>query len=68
MFKQLLNPELSKHYYIFEKELLRNISSKLVRMKDLEEKKGNLPAKDIYDNFECGLKGSFYMFIRALYK
>lgn len=67
MFKQLLNPELSKHYYIFEKELLRNISSKLVRMKDLEEKKGNLPAKDIYDNFECGLKGSFYMFIRALY-
>lgn len=67
MFKQLLNPELSKHYYIFEKELLRNISSKLVRMKDLEEKKGNLPAKDICDNFECGLKGSFYMFIRALY-
>ena len=36
-------------------------------MKDLEEKKGNLPAKDIYDNFECALKGSFYMFIRTLY-
>lgn len=66
-FKRLLNSNLSKHYDIFEKELLRNISSKLVRMKDLEEKKGNLPAKDIYDNFECGLKGSFYMFIRALY-
>ena len=66
-FKQLLNPELLKHYGIFEKELLRNISAKLVRMKDLEEKKGNLPEKDIYDNFECALKGSFYMFIRALY-
>lgn len=66
-FKQLLNPELLKHYDIFEKELLRNISAKLVRMKDLEEKKGNLPEKDIYDNFECALKGSFYMFIRALY-
>ena len=66
-FKQLLNPELLKHYSIFEKELLRNISAKLVRMKDLEEKKGNLPEKDIYDNFECALKGSFYMFIRALY-
>jgi len=66
-FKQLLNAELLKHYGIFEKELLRNISAKLVRMKDLEEKKGNLPAKDIYDNFECALKGSFYMFIRALY-
>lgn len=66
-FKQLLNPKLLKHYDIFEKELLRNISAKLVRMKDLEEKKGNLPEKDIYDNFECALKGSFYMFIRALY-
>ena len=66
-FTQLLNPELLKHYDIFKKELLRNISAKLVRMKDLEEKKGKLPAKDIYDNFECALKGSFYMFIRALY-
>ncbi len=66
-FKQLLNPELLEHYGIFEKELQRNISAKLVRMKDLEEKKGNLPEKDIYDNFECALKGSFYMYIRALY-
>ena len=66
-FERLLNAELLKHYDIFEKELLRNISAKLVRMKDLEEKKGNLPEKDIYDNFECALKGSFYMFIRALY-
>lgn len=66
-FKHILKPELSKHYDIFEKELLRNIGAKLVRMKDLEEKKGNLPAKDIYDNFECALKSSFYMFIRTLY-
>ena len=66
-FERLLNAELLKHYDIFEKELLRNISAKLVRMKDLEEKKGNLPEKDIYDNFECALKGSFYMYIRALY-
>jgi len=66
-FEQLLNPELIKHYDIFEKELLRNISAKLIRMKNLEDKKGDLPKKDIYDNFECGLKGSFYMFIRALY-
>lgn len=66
-FEQILNSELLKNYDIFEKELLRNISAKLVRMRDLEEKKGNLPEKDIYDNFECALKGSFYMFIRALY-
>lgn len=66
-FKSLLNSNLLEHYDIFGKELLRNISAKLIRMKDLEDKKGNLPAKDIYDNFECGLKGSFYMFIRTLY-
>ena len=66
-FKSLLNTNLLVHYDIFEKELLRNISANLIRMKDLEDKKGNLPAKDIYDNFECGLKGSFYMFIRTLY-
>jgi DNA adenine methylase len=66
-FKSLLSSNLLKHYDIFEKELLRNVSAKMIRMKDLEDKKGNLPQKDIYDNFECGLKGSFYMFIRALY-
>ncbi len=66
-FEQILNSELLKNYDIFEKELLRNISAKLVRMRDLEVKKGNLPEKDIYDNFECALKGSFYMFIRTLY-
>ncbi len=66
-FKSLLNSNLLKHYDIFEKELLRNVTAKLIRMKELEDKKGNLPKKDIYDNFECGLKGSFYMFIRALY-
>ena len=66
-FKRLLNSNLLKHYDIFEKELLRNISAKLVRMKNLEDKKGKLSEKDIYDNFECALKDSFYMFIRALY-
>ena len=66
-FEQILNSELLKNYDIFEKELLRNISAKLVRMRDLEVKKGNLPEKDIYNNFECALKGSFYMFIRTLY-
>lgn len=66
-FRSLLNSNLSKHHDIFEKELLRNVSAKLIRMKDLEDKKGNLPEKDIYDNFECALKGAFYMFIRKLY-
>lgn len=66
-FKQILKGDLNKQYQIFLNELIRNISSKLIRMAELEQQKGNLPQKDIYDNFECALKGSFYMFIRALY-
>ena len=66
-FKQILNGNLNKQYQIFLNELIRNISSKLIRMAELEQQKGDLPQKDIYDNFECALKGSFYMFIRALY-
>lgn len=66
-FECLLNNDLKSQYSLFEKELIRNISAKLARMKDLEVKKGDLSEKDIYANFECGLKGSFYMFIRNLY-
>ena len=66
-FKNILKGDLLKQYTVFEQELFRNIVAKLVRMKELEAQKGDLSQKDIYDNFECALKGSFYMFIRALY-
>lgn len=65
--KSILNVDLCNDYFIFEKELLRNIKSKFVRMKDLEIKKGVLSEEDLFGNFECALKGSFYMFIRTLY-
>lgn len=65
--KKILKNDLTNIYNIFEQELFRNIVAKLVRMKELEAKKGDLSPKDIYDNFECALKGSFYMFIRYLY-
>lgn len=63
----LTNLELSNHIAIFEQELFRNITSKLIRMKELELQKGDLSESDIIDNLECALKGSFYMFIRCLY-
>ena len=65
--KKILKNDLTNLYNIFEQELLRNIVAKFVRMKELEIKKGDLSEKDIYDNFECAIKGSFYMFIRVLY-
>lgn len=67
IFYNTLDEDLQKQYSIFEKELLRNISSKFIRMAELENKKGNLSEDDVQENFECALKGSFYMFIRALY-
>lgn len=65
--KNLTNMELCNHIDIFEKELFRNITNKLVRMKELELQNGDLSEIDIINNFECALKGSFYMFIRVLY-
>ena len=67
IFYNILDKDLQKQYSIFEKELLRNISSKFIRMAELENKKGNLSENDVQENIECALKGSFYMFIRALY-
>lgn len=66
-FYSLLDEDVSDEYETFIKELNRNAISKLKRMAVLESAKGNLPTKDIYDNFECAFKSAFYMFIRHLY-
>lgn len=66
-FKNILKGNLTDNFNIFEKELIRNFYSKLIRMANLEAKKGRLSDKDIKDNFECALKSAFYMFIRELY-
>ncbi len=65
--KTSLNSTLQKDYQIFEQELIRNIVSKITRIKKLEKEKGDLSSSDLLDNFECALKSSFYMFIRVLY-
>lgn len=67
VFKNILKKKLKTFYKIFRSELLRNIPAKMLRMKTLENQKGDLQEKDLKDNFECALKGSFYMFIRTLY-
>lgn len=48
-------------------ELQRNLVSKTTRMKRLEQVKGQLPERDIYDNLECALKSAFYMYLRHVY-
>lgn len=51
----------------FLKEIQRNISSKMKRMKKLELQKGKLSDEDILDNIESALKSAFYMHFRYLY-
>ncbi len=51
----------------FHHELKRNLLNKTRRMKVIEHKKRQLPAKDIIANMECALKSAFYMHLRYLY-
>ncbi len=51
----------------FHRELLRNLSGKLSRMKDIEHERGKLPLSDIADNIEGSLKSAYYMHVRHLY-
>lgn len=51
----------------FVLELKKSYKNKIVRMKNLEVKKGNLEYTDIVLNLECALKNAFYMHFRYLY-
>lgn len=63
----LLGKKLYKKQENFKKILNRTSTQKIKRMKCLEDKKGDLPKSDLFDNFESILKASFYTFIRDLY-
>src|SRR5207253_816391 len=51
----------------FIREIKRNLVSKTIRMKQLENKKGKLPDGDVVANIESALKSAFYMHLRHLY-
>jgi DNA adenine methylase len=51
----------------FLKELKKNITNKMKRMKKIEFDRGALPNSDILDNMESALKSAFYMHFRHLY-
>jgi DNA adenine methylase len=51
----------------FLRELRKNITNKMKRMKKIELDRGNLPDSDILDNMESALKSAFYMHFRHLY-
>lgn len=63
----LLGKELYKKQEKFKEILNKTSIEKIKRMKCLEDKKGDLPISDLFDNFESILKASFYTLIRDLY-
>ncbi len=51
----------------FRRELSRNLTNKLTRMKAIESRRGRLSAEDVVANIECAVKSAYYMHIRYLY-
>lgn len=49
------------------KEVRTNLFRKMIRMRELEIEKHELPEKDLYDNIETAIKSAVYMNYRNLY-
>lgn len=58
---------IKENQNIFTKELVKNLSRKMLRMKVLEDKKHLLSEEDLYRNIETAIKSALYMYYRTLY-
>lgn len=66
-FNGMLEESFNINIENFTKEINKNLTNKIKRMKKIESEKGKLPNKDILDNIESALKSGFYMHFRHLY-
>ena len=66
-FNGLLNRSFNIAIENFVIELNKSFENKIVRMKKLEEQKGDLSIEDRILNLECAFKNAFYMHLRYLY-
>ncbi len=55
------------HRDVYEHELERNLTAKVLRMKKIEQEKQAMPPEDVYDNIETALLASVYMYFRYIY-
>lgn len=67
LFQTLLKEFLKQNAVNFKKETLKSLSSKMLRMRKIEETKYKLPIKDIIDNIEGAIKAAYYTHLRGLY-
>lgn len=66
-FNGLLNTSFNIAIENFVIEISKSLRNKIVRMKKLEEKKGDMQPEDVVLNLEGALKNAFYMHFRYLY-
>ncbi|MEG0979829.1 MAG: DNA adenine methylase, partial [Oscillospiraceae bacterium] len=66
-FNGLLSPNFNIGIQNFVNELSKSFRNKIVRMVEIERKKGNLSKEDFLLNIECAFKSAFYMHFRYLY-
>jgi DNA adenine methylase len=66
-FNSILSTSFNLDIENFIHEVIRNLTNKLARMREIERRKGLLSYSDILDNVESALKSAFYMHFRHLY-
>jgi DNA adenine methylase len=64
---KIIGSKFSKLPCVLIKEVKTNLFRKMVRMRELEIEKHELPKKDLYDNIETAIKSAVYMNYRHLY-
>lgn len=65
-FNGLLTRNFNYQIENFVNELFKSIKNKMIRMKKLENQKGDLSETDLISNIECSLKTAFYTHFRYL--
>ena len=66
-FNGLLSTDFNVGIQDFVNELIKSFKNKIVRMGEIEIKKGDLSKEDLIQNIECAFKSAFYMHFRYLY-
>lgn len=65
--KELVGSEFSEFEMVIVNEMETNLFRKMIRMRQLEKQKHQLPEKDLFDNIETAIKSAVYMNYRYLY-
>lgn len=65
--EQIIPAEIHFSREVLVREVRKNITRKLLRMKVIEVQKNKLPDEDLYNNIETAFKSGLYMYFRSLY-